>query len=265
MKIMKKDTALFFDIDGTLCDPNTGKIPQSAIEEINKLREDGYYCCLATGRCKNDALKNDPGNYTWDGIIAANGQEVYGKDGKSITSLSMDSKLVNKVLQIAKDNNQTLCLVTDKKWIRVGEINDNVRIAYELFHSEIDKEEPYTNQHVIYFIVFDDTEDSYKPYEALGLKAATSYYHYADIVLPGFTKAKGIQTYLKHEGIHHFYAFGDSGNDIEMLEAADKAIVMSNGDKALFPLADEIAPPVDKDGLAIILKKLHEELKKGEH
>lgn len=257
---MKRNTALFFDIDGTLCDPKTGKIPLSAIKEIQKLRDDGYYCCLATGRCKNDALKNDPGNYEWDGIIAANGQEVYGKGNECIRAVSLDKEMVDKVLQVAKSNKQTLCLVTDEKWIRVGDINDNVRIAYELFSSEIDGEEEYTNQHVIYIIVFGDTQDSYQDYEALGLKAATSYYHYADLVLPGFDKAQGIQTYLKHEGIEKYYAFGDSGNDLEMLIHADKAIVMGNGDQNLFQYADEIAPPVDQDGLAKILHKIHEEL-----
>lgn len=255
-----KDIALFFDIDGTLCDPSTTKIPHSAIEEISNWRNKGYRCCIATGRCRSDALRRDAGNYEWDGIISANGQEVYGPNNTVIERNIMDKELVQKTLQLAKEHDQTLYLVTDEGWDRIGPINENVRIADKLFGGPIPDEKEYVGQDVIYMIAFGDTQDSYGMYEELGLRAATSYYHYADLVLPNFDKAKGIQKYLEHENIHAYYAFGDSGNDLEMLQHANKAIVMGNGDEGMFKYADEIAPRVDEDGLSIILKKLRKEL-----
>lgn len=253
---MKKDFALFFDIDGTLCDPKTSKIPTSAIDEIRNWQSLGYRCCIATGRCKSDATKKDVGKYHWDGFIAANGQEVYGPNDVLIHKTVMDQKIVEQALKVAKDQNRSLVLVTEEEWLLIGDINDDVRIAYELFGGNIPTPTTYKNQEVIYMIAFGPTQDSYTDYEKLGLKAATSYYHYADLVLPGFDKAQGIQSYLKHEGIPKYYAFGDSGNDLEMLQNADKAFVMGNGDPLLFQYADEVAPPVDQDGLATILKKL---------
>ena len=46
-----KDRKLvFFDIDGTLIDGPTHQIPQSAVEAIRKLRENGHLAFINTGR-----------------------------------------------------------------------------------------------------------------------------------------------------------------------------------------------------------------------
>ena len=41
---------LFFDIDGTLLDEKTGKIPESAVEAIKKARENGHLAFINSGR-----------------------------------------------------------------------------------------------------------------------------------------------------------------------------------------------------------------------
>ena len=41
---------VFFDIDGTLVDGPTHQIPQSAVEAIRKLRENGHLAFINTGR-----------------------------------------------------------------------------------------------------------------------------------------------------------------------------------------------------------------------
>ena len=44
-------------------------------------------------------------------------------------------------------------------------------------------------------------------------------------------------------------AFGDSMNDVEMIETAGVGVCMENGSAALKKLADEICPAVTADGL----------------
>ena len=41
---------IFFDIDGTLTDNRTGKIVPSAREALDKLRKNGHFFAIATGR-----------------------------------------------------------------------------------------------------------------------------------------------------------------------------------------------------------------------
>ena len=44
-------------------------------------------------------------------------------------------------------------------------------------------------------------------------------------------------------------AFGDSMNDLEMIETAGLGICMENGSRKLKELADEICPSVTEDGI----------------
>ena len=41
---------IFFDLDGTLLDNHSDKVPQSALKAIDKLKEGGYKVSLSTGR-----------------------------------------------------------------------------------------------------------------------------------------------------------------------------------------------------------------------
>ena len=43
--------AVFFDADGTICDMEKG-VPDSALEAIRKLRENGHEAWLCTGRSR---------------------------------------------------------------------------------------------------------------------------------------------------------------------------------------------------------------------
>lgn len=46
-----KMKAVFFDADGTICDMEKG-VPDSALEAIRKLRENGHEAWLCTGRSR---------------------------------------------------------------------------------------------------------------------------------------------------------------------------------------------------------------------
>ena len=67
--------AIFFDIDGTLVSYKTHEIPQSTIEALYKLKENGIKVFIATGRGKDglDVLNGFP----FDGYITLNGQYCY--------------------------------------------------------------------------------------------------------------------------------------------------------------------------------------------
>ena len=42
--------AVFFDIDGTLLDPKTKEMPQSTLQALHELHENGIKVFVATGR-----------------------------------------------------------------------------------------------------------------------------------------------------------------------------------------------------------------------
>lgn len=78
-----------------------------------------------------------------------------------------------------------------------------------------------------------------------------------DLTVPEISKASGMADVLAAVGDHGtVYGFGDSENDVTMLEAADVAVVMENGVASVKELADVIAPPVFADGVATMLHRI---------
>jgi hypothetical protein len=55
---------------------------------------------------------------------------------------------------------------------------------------------------------------------------------------------------------HRFTAFGDSQNDMEMLQGAEISIAMGNADPKLKAIADHVTDDVDQDGLLNALIKI---------
>ena len=58
--------------------------------------------------------------------------------------------------------------------------------------------------------------------------------------------------------LSRFIAFGDSLNDLSMLQAAGRGVMVANGRADLFPLADDICPSNQEDGVAKYLAAIWE-------
>ena len=66
-----------------------------------------------------------------------------------------------------------------------------------------------------------------------------------------FDKGKGVRIVAKHYGIDiaDTIGFGDSMNDLEMIETVGYSVCMANGSPALQAKSDLVCPAVDEDGL----------------
>ena len=80
-----------------------------------------------------------------------------------------------------------------------------------------------------------------------------------EITLAGISKASAIDELCREIGMtrENVAAFGDSGNDLEMLQAAGFAVVMGNGEECVKPYADYLAPSVYDDGAAKAISELY--------
>jgi hydroxymethylpyrimidine pyrophosphatase-like HAD family hydrolase len=81
---------------------------------------------------------------------------------------------------------------------------------------------------------------------------------FVDLVAPGATKVGTLAELARRRGLspQDVVAFGDAAADIDMVRWAGHGVVMANADTALHPLADEIAPDCDDDGVAVVLERL---------
>lgn len=71
-----------------------------------------------------------------------------------------------------------------------------------------------------------------------------------DLVNRAFDKGKAILRVCSHLGIpvEDTYGFGDSMNDLEMIETVGTSVCMENGSAKLKEISDVIAPSVADDG-----------------
>ena len=80
--------------------------------------------------------------------------------------------------------------------------------------------------------------------------------HFTDIIPKNGGKNKGIDAIINHFGIklEETMAFGDGGNDIDMLKHAEIGIAMENARDDVKEIADFITTSVDDDGITNALK-----------
>ena len=80
--------------------------------------------------------------------------------------------------------------------------------------------------------------------------------HFTDIIPKDGGKNKGIDAIINHFGIklEEIMAFGDGGNDIDMLKHAGIGVAMENARDDVKEIADFITTSVDDDGITNALK-----------
>lgn len=90
------------------------------------------------------------------------------------------------------------------------------------------------------------------------MQAAPFMSGYYDVYKKTTNKAKMIEYVLDFAGVdwQDTVAFGDGGNDVEMLRAAGRGYAMENAREVAKKAADAIAPPVSENGVAQVLRKL---------
>jgi hydroxymethylpyrimidine pyrophosphatase-like HAD family hydrolase len=94
-----------------------------------------------------------------------------------------------------------------------------------------------------------------------GLDAVYAGLPLVDVVVAGTDKATGVAWLCDHLGLDaaDVVAFGDNVNDHAMLRWAGHGVAMGNADAATRAVADEVAPAIDDDGVAVVLERLLEE------
>ncbi len=99
-----------------------------------------------------------------------------------------------------------------------------------------------------------------KLHAALGdmVTAVATGYGDIDLIIPGVHKANGLRILQQRWGIedHEVVAFGDSGNDIEMLQHAGFGFAMANAREDVKAVARYQAPHNNEEGVLQIIDKV---------
>lgn len=243
--------AIFFDIDGTLVSFKTHQVPQTTFDALYKLKEQGIKLFIATGRGKDglDVLNDFP----FDGYITLNGQYCYN-DQQLIYENTIQKEDLKSLLDYL-EKHPFPCGFTEEHTKYFNMRDERVDEIHQITHNDDHPAGDCSNviHHKVYqcMCFIDEKEEQ----ELLKLMphCTSARWHplFTDVSPLGGTKQNGINKFLSHYDIDlsETMAFGDGGNDIQMLEHVAIAVAMGNADDEVKKIADYVTDDVDHDGI----------------
>lgn len=246
-----------FDVDGTLVDSTTHIVPDSTKKALFELKQLGHTIGISTGRSLQSLLDGGFDKLAaWDMFLCNNGQAIYDKN-KAILKLDcIPKKTVYECLEVAEKQNSPLLIMGENQRL-TKQANEHVLTSLDFFKESIPETIPYDGSDVIMMIAFGAMDYDYEAYRKIdGIDVIPGLSTYADIVRKGYHKHIGVTYVLDHFNFTTYTAFGDSLNDMEMIQHATCGIAMGNAHPKLKEIADIVCEDVSNDGIYHALKNL---------
>ena len=268
---------IFIDIDGTLTVPGENVPPDSALEAIKKTQAKGNKVFLCTGR-NLDMLKPLL-VYGFDGVVGSGGS--YVTVGNEVI---IDAPMSDEDRDIALDTlhrNGVYCTIEARggswcddgigefmeresggnselqRWRKAIEESLGIRSMSEYDGSPIYKIVVMCSDVSQLEEIKEILGDRYRFIVQTMTKGAAIIN--GELLSIEYDKGKGIEAVAKHLGvaIEDTYGFGDSMNDLEMIQTVGTSVCMENGADALKEISDVVCPAVTDDGLAKAFDRLN--------
>ena len=268
---------VFFDIDGTLVTANN-HLPQSTKQAINELKENGHLPIISTGRPPK-MFETIAKELEIESYISLNGQYIV-LNGKPIFVNPIPTDALEELIAATYDINQRAFLLTEDDVIGNTFMREMISdsefltlvythltdlpdaVAIELFQRMTEKplkRVSYEQEEILSaFIHTDETRDAYYQERFPELHFTRATPHLSEVLMKGAHKGAGIERIVNELGLKmtDTVAFGDSLNDIEMIQTAGIGVAMGNGRQELKDVADFVTTHVEADGIYNGLKKL---------
>ena len=260
------------DMDGTILD-SQGFLDLPRLEKIlDRLEEKGIRFVIATGN-EIHRVRQLLGHLTDRVVlIVANGAKIF-ENNQLIQVETWDDELVEKALTFFKGQecqNQFVITSMNGGFVKEGTIFTQLDKfmtpeMIELFYQRMNfveelHPELFGGVLKMSLVVGEDrTEQVQEDFNQVFngyVQAVSSGYGCLDIIQDGIHKAWALQELLKRWNIkpEEIMAFGDSENDVEMLELAGIAYAMENADEKAKAVATDIAPANSQGGVYQVLE-----------
>lgn len=250
--------AVFFDIDGTLLSFKTHKVSESTEKAIVALQAKGIKTILSTGRSINSIAHIKYLNF--DGFITFNGGYCVAKEGELLFKQCIDARDIKAILDYTKENALSFSFMSEKE-ISIHDVTPEIAGMYAHLNLPVpplvDAEKVDVNS-VLQTNIFLGPDQEAAFMKAVMPNSVASRWTplFADVNPMGQSKKVGIDVFCEHFNIDlaHTMAFGDGGNDIEMLKHVNIGVAMGNANPEVKIIADHITDDVDSDGIWNALK-----------
>lgn len=274
-----KKKIIFLDVDGTLVN-DSGIVPESAKVAVRQARENGNYVFLCTGRSKAE-LYDEIMEIGFDGIIGAAGGYIE-VNGEVIMHKKVSKENVEYLINYFNNNNIEYYLESNSGLY--GSKNCKHVLSNLIFDGVEKDSDEYKDlkKGIAQFIdnlkdlkypISDDINkisflDSDVPFETIKNEFKNNFNvipctvpafgkNSGELSVPGIHKATAIEYLLNHLKLskEDTFAYGDGGNDLEMLQYVKYGIAMGNAKEELKKIAYDITDIHDNDGIYNSFKK----------
>ena len=255
----KKHALLFFDSDGTIIGETNRILPLSTVQAIRSARANGHLAFLNTGR---PFLQTDPDvmEIGFDGHLCSCG--MYIRIGDTVVQdVRLDPEYCRQVRDLGRSFGLEIMYESYDAWFYDAERSrarwtgnefDIVKKTRSTAYDTLDVPEFRFEK----FIVWKDDTDA-GPF----LKWIRNRFRVTDRILffecvpLGYTKATAINAVIQylHAENSETYAFGDSANDLDMLNCVDVPVLMGNSPESVRNEKYYLTDTVENNGIEKVL------------
>ncbi len=257
--------ALFFDVDGTLIPVGEKQeVPAGTLAAIKKAREKGHIVFVNTGRVFG-IITPAVMEMEKDGIVCGCGTCIV-IDGKIEMHRSIPLEKCREAADMARK-----CRVYATYEAFDGAYFDDLGVEtaqHRLFRSwlrlvgkptdKTSKDPDFNFDKIFAWSSPESDMKSFTDFLSRDFDIIDRGDGDVEAVPKGYSKATGMAEVLKRYGIpvERSYAFGDSNNDLAMLQFTPNSVVMGGSNPELCRIASFVTKPVEQDGIAYAMEKL---------
>lgn len=258
------------DLDGTLLNKNH-QLSARTKDVVQRLSARGVKFVFATGRhfLDVDKLRSDLGIEMY--LITSNGARVHNLAGEKIFEHNIDEDLVPAILSYRHQmkNKARSNVYQENSWFIEEELPELLEFsAHSRFKYQVCDFDAVPSSQVQKIFFVSREHDYLKPLsddlaEKYGDRLSLTYSmpHCFEIMGQGISKASALEEVLKLKGceFRDAIAFGDGMNDVEMLSAVGRGVLMGNADERLVAALpnNEQTGFSDEDAVANYLASLY--------
>ncbi|CAH1192234.1 Putative bifunctional phosphatase/peptidyl-prolyl cis-trans isomerase [Paenibacillus allorhizoplanae] len=250
---------VFFDVDGTILSEVDRSIPESTKLAITRLCEKGIKVVVATGR--PHSLCEELIALGIDTLISANGALIKEKNNVIYKS-GISVKTIRELSSFAELNGHCLSYFTDLISMNgIGVEENRVRSALleTLGLRHYPQKLDALSEEIYCMCLYADESEAQKFIDNFPQLRFVRFHSYVINILEKqvVSKSEAIKKVLDYYNIavSNSIAFGDGGNDLDMLEFVGLGIAMGNGEERLKQKADFVTKRASEDGIYHALTK----------
>ncbi|MDX6183679.1 Cof-type HAD-IIB family hydrolase [Flavobacterium sp. Fl-77] len=225
------------DLDGTLLNPQH-RISDYTKSIFEELHQQNYLIIVATGRHHLDAMAIIDALGVPVYLVSSNGARIHSPEKQELFSFNLKSEVVKAALSVEIDPEITVVLFKESVWQtnKLSEKLNAFQADLKYLPELVDYQTLEDFESIKIFFAHDNHEKLVVLKDAI-LQSGVDELHHAfslptclEFMDKSVDKAVAIQRVLEKEGLsmQHAISFGDGFNDVQMLSATGKSLIMGN-------------------------------------